>query len=113
MEMRRGRGASLTVEQALTRIAQRGREAGLHLVVGVQKPSAAAIGPMLKANFPVRLVGKVGSAEDARVAAGISATGAEKLMGRGDFIAVAAGQIIRFQAAWINQADWHHIAYRQ
>lgn len=100
------------VEIALVRLAQRGREAGLHLVAGVQKPSAAAIGGMLKANFPVRLVGRVGSAEDARVASGLSGTGAEKLLGRGDFIAVAAGQTIRFQAAWIPARDWDSIALR-
>jgi S-DNA-T family DNA segregation ATPase FtsK/SpoIIIE len=100
------------VEMALVRLSQRGREAGLHLVCGVQKPSAAAIGGMLKANFPVRLVGKVSSAEDARSAAGISGTGAEKLLGRGDFIAVASGQVIRFQAAWIPPRDWDTIALR-
>jgi S-DNA-T family DNA segregation ATPase FtsK/SpoIIIE len=106
----RSRGGGLTVEQALTRLAQRGREAGLHLVAGVQKPAASAIGPMLKANFPVRIVGKVGSVEDARVAAGISGTGAEKLLGRGDFVIVASGQTIRFQAAWVPTQDWAQIA---
>ena len=94
------------IEAALTRLAQRGREAGLHLVAGVQKPSAAALGPMLKANFPVRVIGRVGSVEDARVAAGVSGTGAEKLLGRGDFVLVAAGQTVRFQAAYIEPADW-------
>jgi S-DNA-T family DNA segregation ATPase FtsK/SpoIIIE len=67
---------------------------------------------MLKANFPVRLVGRVTSAEDARVAAGVSGTGAERLLGRGDFIAVAAGQTIRFQAAWIPARDWDAAALR-
>jgi S-DNA-T family DNA segregation ATPase FtsK/SpoIIIE len=100
------------VEVALVRIAQRGREAGLHLIAGVQKPSAAAIGGMLKANFPVRLVGRVGSTEDARVAAGLSGTGAEKLLGRGDFLCIAAGQTIRFQAAWIPARDWDLITDR-
>ena len=96
-------------EAALTRIAQRGREAGLHLLAGAQKPSSAALGPMLKANFPVRLVGRVGSAEDARVAAGLSGSGAEKLQGRGDFLAVAGGQTTRFQAAWLPQRDWNQL----
>ncbi len=104
-----GRGAPKEIEQALTRIAQRGREAGLHLVAGAQKPSSAALGPMLKANFPTRLVGRVGSAEDARVAAGLSGTGAEKLIGRGDFLAVAAGQVVRFQAAWLAPGDWPRV----
>ena len=100
------------VEIALTRIAQRGREAGLHLVVGIQKPSSAALGPMLKANFPVRLVGRVGSVEDARVAAGISSCGAEKLTGHGDFLAIAGGQTTRFQAAWVPQRDWAELHAR-
>lgn len=100
------------VEIFLVRLAQRGREAGLHLVAGVQKPSAAAIGGMLKANFPVRLVGRVASAEDARVASGLAATGAERLLGRGDFLAIAAGQTIRFQAAWLPARDWEAVALR-
>jgi S-DNA-T family DNA segregation ATPase FtsK/SpoIIIE len=100
------------IEIALVRIAQRGREAGLHLVAGVQKPSAAVMSGMLKANFPVRLIGKVASAEDARVAAGTAGTGAEKLLGRGDFIAVASGSTIRFQAAWIPARDWDQIITR-
>lgn len=83
----------------LTRIAQRGREAGIHLVGCTQKPSAKAVGSLLKANLPLRLVGRVVSAEDARVSTGMPGTGAEKLMGSGDFIAVASGKVIRFQAA--------------
>jgi len=60
------------------------------------------VGGLMKANFPVRLVGRVASADDARVAAGVGGTGAEKLAGRGDFLLVACGQIIRFQAAMMN-----------
>lgn len=97
------------VAEMLTRMARRGREAGLHLVAGVQRPSAAAIGPMLRANFPVRLVGRVGSADDARVASGLGSSGAERLAGRGDFLAVAAGRNIHFQAAWIPARDWAEI----
>jgi S-DNA-T family DNA segregation ATPase FtsK/SpoIIIE len=93
------------VEAALTRLAQRGREAGLHLVLGAQKPSAAALGPHLKANLPVRLVGRVGSLDDARVATGVSASGAEKLTGYGDFIAVGGGDLIHFQSACVSAAD--------
>jgi S-DNA-T family DNA segregation ATPase FtsK/SpoIIIE len=93
------------VGSALTRLAQRGREAGIHLVAGTQKPASAAVGSMLKANFPVRLVGRVASADDARVASGISGSGAEKLLGRGDFLAVAGGQVTRFQAAWLAPRD--------
>jgi S-DNA-T family DNA segregation ATPase FtsK/SpoIIIE len=87
------------VVELLTRIAQRGREAGIHLIGCTQKPSSKAIGSLLKANLPLRLVGRVLSAEDARMASGMPATGAEKLLGSGDFIAVAMGKVIRFQAA--------------
>ena len=78
----------------------------MHLVVGAQKPASAVLGPMLKANFPARLVGRVGSTEDARVASGVAASGAERLQGQGDFLAVAAGSITRFQAAWLSPQDW-------
>ena len=97
------------IAAALTRIGQRGREAGLHLVVGAQKPSSEVMGSLLKANFPTRLVGRVASADDARVATGQSGSGAEKLAGRGDFIAVASGQVVRFQAAWVPARDWNQM----
>jgi len=87
------------LEMMLTRLVQRGRSAGFSLVACTQKPSARVVGSLVKANFPVRLVGRVASTDDARVAAGIGGTDAEKLAGRGDFVLVAGGQVIRFQAA--------------
>ena len=87
----------------LTRLVQRGRSAGISVIACTQKPAANIVGTLLKANFPVRLVGRVASAEDARVAAGIGGTGAEKLAGRGDFVLIAGGQTIRFQVAQMNQ----------
>ncbi len=91
--------------EPLTRLAQRGREAGIHVIACTQKPSSQVMGTLIRANFPARLVGKVVSPEDARVAAGIGGTGAEKLTGRGDFVAVAAGQVLRFQAAYVSAAE--------
>ncbi len=85
---------------ALTRLTQRGREAGIYVIAATQRPAAALVGGMVKANFPVRLIGSVASPEDAKMAAGIAGTGAERLLGRGDFILVAKGEIIRFQAAY-------------
>ncbi len=93
------------LEALLTRLAQRGRSAGLSLIACTQKPAARVIGSLVKANFPVRLVGRVASTDDARVAAGMGGTGAEKLSGRGDFLLVASGQIIRFQAAQAKMQD--------
>lgn len=92
------------VADALARLTQRGREAGIHVVAATQRPAAALVGGLVKANFPVRLVGSVTSAEDAKVAAGIPGTEAERLLGRGDFLLVAKGQVIRFQAAYADTA---------
>ncbi len=91
--------------RALTRLAQRGRAAGIHLIACTQKPASQVVGSLAKANFPVRLVGRVTSPEDAKVATGYAGTGAERLQGPGDFIAVTGGQLTRFQAAWISAQD--------
>jgi S-DNA-T family DNA segregation ATPase FtsK/SpoIIIE len=100
------------IEFALTRLSQRGREAGVHLVACMQKPTAAVMGSLAKANFPVRLVGSVTSAEEARIAAGISGTGAERLQGHGDFLLVAKGQSTRFSGAYLSPAESQHAAER-
>ena len=89
----------------LTRLTQRGRSAGIHLIACTQKPLAASIGSLTRSNFPVRLVGSVTSADDARVAAGIGGTGAEKLLGRGDFLLVTKGHVTRFQAAYASRSE--------
>ncbi len=94
-------------ETGLVRLMQRGREAGIHIVACTQKPAAAVlskrsgIGGLVKSNFPVRLVGAVASPEDAKVATGLAGTGAERLLGQGDFLVVAKGQVTRMQAAYI------------
>ena len=89
------------VERALTRLTQRGREAGIHVVVATQRPQADIIGGMVKANLPVRLVGAVTSPEDAKVATGVAGSGANRLRGRGDFLLVARQAMVRFQAPYI------------
>jgi S-DNA-T family DNA segregation ATPase FtsK/SpoIIIE len=93
------------MEYVLTRLSQRGREAGVHLVACTQKPTVAVIGSLTKANFPARIVGSVTSPEEARNAAGISGTGAERLQGRGDFLLVHKGQTTRFAAAYVSPEE--------
>jgi S-DNA-T family DNA segregation ATPase FtsK/SpoIIIE len=100
------------METALTRLTQRGREAGIHLVACTQKPTAAVIGGLVKSNFPVRLVGSVASPEDAKVATGLAQTGAEKLLGQGDFLVVAKGQVTRMQTAYIEPQQAREIVAR-
>lgn len=93
------------VEESLTRLTQRGREAGVHVVVATQRPAATVVGSLVKANLPVRLVGAVGSPEDAKVATGMAGSGAERLRGRGDFLLVAQGQTHRLQAAYVSENE--------
>jgi S-DNA-T family DNA segregation ATPase FtsK/SpoIIIE len=92
----------------LTRLVQRGREAGIHLVAATQHPSSAILSSVMRANFPLRLVGKVTSAQDAQVASGRAGTNAHCLGGRGDFIAIfGADEPIRFQVPHVTREDLH------
>lgn len=82
----------------LQRIVSRGRNAGVHVIAATQKPSAAAVGSLITANFPCRLVGRVVNARDAATATGRPDTGAHLLSGAGDFLMVGA-DVVRYQAA--------------
>lgn len=93
------------VESTLLRLTQRGREAGIHLVAATQRPSAAILSGLVRANFPLRLVGRVVSPEDARIAAGQGGVPAHQLVGRGDFLAVTSRNVVRFQAAQVTLAE--------
>ena len=78
-------------------------------VLFIAATAASLIGSAIKANFPVRLVGAVASRDEARYAAGISDSGAEKLMGRGGFLLIKQGESIRFQAAWLGAKELEQI----
>jgi S-DNA-T family DNA segregation ATPase FtsK/SpoIIIE len=93
----------------LTRLTQRGREAGIHIVAATQKPTAAVLGPLVKANFPVRLVGRVASIEDARTGTGWAGTGAERLQGSGDFLAIGEGRSLHFQSPHVSVEELERI----
>ena len=89
------------LQGSLTGLLQRGREASIHIVAATQEPTLPLVRPLMEANFPVRLVGRVTNATSARLATGRNGTGAERLEGRGDFVVVAEGQVTRFQAAYV------------
>jgi S-DNA-T family DNA segregation ATPase FtsK/SpoIIIE len=95
----------------ITRLTQRGRGAGIHVLAGTQKPTANAIGGLVKSNFPTRIVGRVVSAEDAKVASGLPGTGAETLQGRGDFL-LCLGGLTRFQATLCDSKCVHQLRGR-
>lgn len=84
----------------IQRIAQRGRSVGVHMIVGTQKPLNAALSSLILANIPLRYVGKTVDAKDAALASGLPRTGAEKLLGLGDFLEVGGnGSARRLQVA--------------
>jgi DNA segregation ATPase FtsK/SpoIIIE-like protein len=91
-------GAS--VEDALVRLALRGREVGLHLIAATRMPACPAISDRLRESFAVRLVGCVRDAGEALNAGGVTGSDAGRLLGLGDFVAVAAGGATPFQAAY-------------
>ena len=83
----------------LSRIAARGRSAGINIISCTQNPSSKSLPEDLRRNLPLRLVGKVGNVTEARMASGIANSGAELLAGKGAFICVVNGEIQQFQGA--------------
>jgi len=75
------------------------------VIACTQKPTTSVIGSLVKANFPARIVGRVTDTNDAYVASGISGTGAERLLGKGDFLVVAGGDVTRMQGAYISESE--------
>lgn len=92
------------VMRLLASILATGRSKGVHVIAATQKPLAAIVGSVAKANFSTRLVGRVLSAEDARVAAGMPGTGAEFLPGIGSFLRIEGAQVDRIQVYHLGDA---------
>jgi S-DNA-T family DNA segregation ATPase FtsK/SpoIIIE len=79
------------IEELITRLAQKARAAGIHLIVATQRPSVDVITGLIKANFPARLSFRVSSRIDSRTI--LDSMGAEKLLGRGDMLFMLPGAV--------------------
>jgi DNA segregation ATPase FtsK/SpoIIIE-like protein len=82
-----------------------GRSLNINVVAATQHPLASVIGSLLKANFTARLVGRVLSNDAAKVAAGMPKLGAEYLPGKGSFLLVEGGRILRLQGYYLMAAE--------
>lgn len=101
--------AAKEVEDAICRLAQMARAAGMHLVIATQRPSVDVITGIIKANIPSRIAFSVSSQVDSRTI--LDSAGAEKLLGKGDMLFYPSGapKPVRIQGAFISDKEVENI----
>lgn len=95
--------AGKEIETPIARLAQKARAVGLHLIIATQRPSVNIITGTIKANFPARIAFKVTAKVDSRTI--LDAGGADQLIGRGDMLVAAGGDIARVQCAFVDTPE--------
>jgi S-DNA-T family DNA segregation ATPase FtsK/SpoIIIE len=97
------------VEEPITRLAQKARAAGIHLVLATQRPSVDVITGLIKANFPARISFQTTARVDSRTI--LDHIGAERLLGRGDMLYMPAGsaRLQRLHGPLVTEAEIHRV----
>jgi DNA segregation ATPase FtsK/SpoIIIE, S-DNA-T family len=97
------------VEELITRLAQKARAAGLHLVLATQRPSVDVITGLIKANIPTRIAFQMSARVDSRTV--LDMMGAEQLLGTGDMLYLSVGQPLqRVHGAFVADHEVHKVA---
>jgi len=97
--------SSKEVEEAITRLAQMARAAGIHLIIATQRPSVNVLTGIIKANFPTRISFQVSSRVDSRTI--LDTNGAEHLLGEGDMLFLPPGvaRLTRIHGAYVTEEE--------
>lgn len=95
--------AGREIEPPIGRLAQLARATGIHLIISTQRPSTNIITGFIKANFPTRIAFRVFSSVDSRTI--LDATGADRLVGRGDMLVSSGSEPVRLQCAFIDTPE--------
>ncbi|MFN8544799.1 MAG: DNA translocase FtsK 4TM domain-containing protein [Candidatus Binatia bacterium] len=97
------------IEESITRLAQKARAAGIHLILATQRPSVDVITGLIKANFPARISFQVTSGTNSRTI--LDAVGAERLLGEGDMLFLPPGtaRLQRLHGGFVSDGDVHRV----
>jgi DNA segregation ATPase FtsK/SpoIIIE-like protein len=110
-----GQGDKASVSQLetnLVRLAQRARSVGIHLILATQRPDGKLLNPRIRSNLPARICLNVRSEADSDICTGEKGLNGQRLLGKGDMLFVAAGQVQRLQSLFVGNEQIKQFAER-